>query len=50
MQSEDLKEVFCYSMGSIASGVIGLANEEISDFLHHKRHKALHKAVKSYGK
>ena len=32
-------------MGSIASKVIGLAFEGISSFLHHKRHKALHKAV-----
>ena len=30
---------------SIASSVIGLAYEGISSFLHHKRHKALHKAV-----
>ena len=28
-----------------ASKVIGLAYEGISGFLHHKRHKALHKAV-----
>ena len=32
-------------LGSIASKVIGLAYEGISGFLHHKRHKALHKAV-----
>ena len=32
-------------LGSIASKVIGLAYEGISSFLHHKRHKALHKAV-----
>ena len=32
-------------MGSVASKVIGLAYEGISSFLHHKRHKALHKAV-----
>ena len=32
-------------MGSIATKVIGLAYEGISSFLHHKRHKALHKAV-----
>ena len=32
-------------LGSVASGVIGLAYEGISSFLHHKRHKALHKAV-----
>ena len=28
------------------SSVIGLAYEGISSFLHHKRHNALHKAVK----
>ena len=33
-------------LGSIASSVISLAFEGISSFLHHKRHKALHKAVK----
>ena len=33
-------------MGSIASSVIGLAFTGISSFLHHKRHKALHKAIK----
>ena len=32
-------------LGSVASKVIGLACEGISSFLHHKRHKALHKAV-----
>ena len=32
-------------MGTIASKVIGLAFEGISNFLHHKRHKALQKAV-----
>ena len=32
-------------MGSVASSVIGLACDGISSFLHHKRHKALHKAV-----
>ena len=32
-------------MGSVASKVIGLAYEGISSFLHHKKHKALHKAV-----
>ena len=32
-------------LGSVASSVIGLANEGISSFLHYKRHKALHKAV-----
>ena len=33
-------------LGSIASSVVGLAYEGISSFLHHKRHKAFHKAVK----
>ena len=32
-------------LGTIASKVIGLVFEGISSFLHHKRHKALHKAV-----
>ena len=32
-------------LGSLASGVIGLAFEGISSFLHHKRHKALTKSV-----
>ena len=32
-------------LGSTASKVIGLAYEGISSFLHHKRCKALHKAV-----
>ena len=32
-------------LGSVASKVIGLAYKGISGFLHHKRHKALHKAV-----
>ena len=32
-------------LGSVASKVIGLAYGGISSFLHHKRHKALHKAV-----
>ena len=32
-------------LGSIASKVIDLAYKGISSFLHHKRHKALHKAV-----
>ena len=31
----------------IITGFIGLAFEGISSFLHHKRHKALHKAVKA---
>ena len=37
--------ILASKLGSIASSVIGLAYEGISSFLHHKRHKALHKAV-----
>ena len=32
-------------LGGIASSIIGLAYEGISSFLHHKRHKALHKVM-----
>ena len=32
-------------LGSVASSMIDLAYEGISSFLHHKRHKAVHKAV-----
>ena len=32
-------------LGGIVSSIIGLAYEGISSFLHHKRHKALHKAM-----
>ena len=32
-------------LGSVAFKVIGLAYEGISSFLHHKRHKALHRAI-----
>ena len=32
---------------AIITGFIGLTFEGISSFLHHKRHKALHKAVKA---
>ena len=32
-------------LGGIASSVKGLADKGMSSFLHHKRHKALHKAV-----
>ena len=32
-------------MGTLATKVIGLAFEGISSFLHHKRHKALEKAI-----
>ena len=33
--------------GALISGFIGLAFEGISSFLHHKRHNALHKALKA---
>ena len=33
-------------LGTVASKIIGLAFEGISNFLHHKRHKALNKAIK----
>ena len=33
-------------LGTVASKVIGLVFEGISSFLHHKRHKALNKAIK----
>ena len=33
-------------LGGIVSSMIGLAYEGISTFLHHKTHKALHKALK----
>ena len=35
------------SIISLLSGFIGLAYEGISSFLHHRRHKALHKAVEA---
>ena len=35
------------NFNAIISGFIGLAFEDISSFLHHKRHKALHKAAKA---
>ena len=40
------KSIFASILGGIASSVIGLAYEGISSFLHHKRNKALHNAVK----
>ena len=33
-------------LGTVASKIIGLAFEVISSFLHHKRHRALSKAIK----
>ena len=38
--------IFATILGSIASNVISLAYEGILSFLHHKRHKAIHKVVK----
>ena len=40
-----MEEICSHNLGSIVSSVIGLAFEGISSFLHHKRHKALHKVV-----
>ena len=37
--------ILAFILGSVASSIIGLAYEGISSFLHHKGHKALHKAV-----
>ena len=37
--------IFASILGSVASSVIDLAYEGISSFLHHKRNKALHKAL-----
>ena len=37
-------------LGGIASSLIGLGYEGISSFLHHKRHKALKKAVHAIDK
>ena len=38
--------ILAFVLGGIASSIIGLAHKGISSFLHHKRHQALHKAVK----
>ena len=43
--SQKCGAILAFILGNIASKVIGLAYEGISSFLHHKRHKALHKAV-----
>ena len=43
MEQRNKKGIF----GTIISGFIGLPVEGISSFLHHKRHKALHIAVKA---
>ena len=42
--------VLTFVLGGIASSIIGLAYEGISIFLHHKRHKVLHKAVAAMDK
>ena len=44
--AKDRTDIIATVLESIASRVIGLAFEGISSFLHHKRHKALHKAIK----
>ena len=45
-RNNDRKKRFITTiLATIASKVIGLAFEGISSFLHHKRHKALHKTV-----
>ena len=43
MRDRKIKEEFF----AIITGFIGLAFQGISSFLHHKRHKALHKVVKA---
>ena len=40
------RSILASILGGIASSVIGLAYEGSSSFLHHKRNKALHKAVR----
>ena len=47
MNKRSKRGILTTVLGSITSGIIGLAYEGISSFLHHKRHKALHKAVKA---
>ena len=42
--------ILAFILGSVTSKVIGLAYKGISSFLHHKRHKALHKAVEVMNK
>ena len=45
MKDKKVEQYLTSILGSVASKEIGLAYERISSFLHHKRHKALHKAV-----
>ena len=40
------KKFLSAALGTVASKIIGLAFKGISSFLHHKRHKALNKAIK----
>ena len=40
------RSILASVLGGIASSAIGLAYEGISSFLHHKRNKVLHKAIK----
>ena len=40
------RSILASVLGGIAASIIGLAYEGISSFFHHKRNKALHKAVK----
>ena len=42
-----LKKQKCGIITTLVSSFIGLAYEGISSFIHHKRNKALHKAVKA---
>ena len=44
-KKQKCRAILASILGSVASKVVGLAYEGISSFLHHKRHKALHKAV-----
>ena len=47
LNEPNIKKIFLSAvLGTVASKVIGLAFEGISRFLHHKRHKALNKAIK----
>ena len=45
-ESNRKKRLLSAVLGTVASKIVGLAFEGISSFLHHKRHKALKKAIK----
>ena len=45
-ESDRKKRFLSAVLGTVASKIVGLAFEGISSFLHHKRHKALNKAIK----